>query len=138
MTSPQPATQGKAHILYRILAVAWMGIIFAASSQATVVAPPLFPGMDKLMHMGAYAVLGLFYLLSLKNWRQRLTWKTVALVTLAVTLYGISDEYHQSFVPGRYPDLADILADSLGGFLAAVTVKYLYQNPLSPPGRGPG
>ncbi len=108
---------------YRILAVAWMAILFAASSQAAVEAPPLFPGIDKLMHMGAYAVLGLLFLFSIRNWRKRLTWKTVALVTLAVTLYGITDEFHQSFVPGRHPDLADVMADALGGFLAVTVVK---------------
>ncbi len=112
------------HHLFRILALTWMGVIYLASSQAAITAPPLFPGMDKIMHMGTYAVLGLLYLLSIKDWRRRLTWKTVALITLGTTLYGISDEYHQSFVPGRYPDVADVIADGMGGFLAAFSARY--------------
>lgn len=126
MNQTPPLSGQGTHILFRILAILWMGVIFAVSSQSAITAPPLFPGMDKFMHLGVYAVLGLLFLFSLKNWRQRLTWKTVALVTLATTLYGISDEFHQSFVPGRYPEPADVVADGLGGFLAAFGVKRFY------------
>jgi len=75
--------------------------------------------------MGAYGILGLLFLLSLKQWRKRLSWKTVWLITLATTLYGLSDEFHQSFVPGRYPSLGDIVADGVGGFLAVVLVWFM-------------
>jgi VanZ family protein len=36
-------------------------------------------------------------------------------------LYGASDEWHQSFVPGRYPAVSDWLADAAGiviGYMA--------------------
>jgi hypothetical protein len=42
------------------------------------------------------------------------------LLIILVTAYGITDEYHQLLVPGRYASGWDILADSLGGFLAAL------------------
>ncbi|HSH41142.1 MAG TPA: VanZ family protein, partial [Arenicellales bacterium] len=38
-------------------------------------------------------------------------------------LYGISDEWHQSFVPGREPDVLDVLADGVG---AAVGILLLH------------
>lgn len=41
------------------------------------------------------------------------------MITVSTTLYGISDEYHQSFVPGRDVSALDALADGVGGFLAA-------------------
>jgi hypothetical protein len=41
------------------------------------------------------------------------------LLTILVTAYGVTDEYHQLFVPGRDASGWDILADGLGGFLAA-------------------
>lgn len=35
-------------------------------------------------------------------------------------LYGLSDEWHQSFVPGRQVELGDLLADGIGGFLGGM------------------
>jgi len=31
-------------------------------------------------------------------------------------LYGVSDEIHQYFVPGRHPDVLDVVADASGPF----------------------
>ncbi|NIW80004.1 MAG: VanZ family protein, partial [Calditrichae bacterium] len=46
-------------------------------------------------------------------------------------VYGISDEYHQSFVPGRFADVVDALADTLGiiiGVLLFRFVPFFYRN----------
>jgi len=37
------------------------------------------------------------------------------LVVLATLLYGISDEFHQFFVPGRSFETFDVMADTIGG-----------------------
>jgi VanZ family protein len=37
-------------------------------------------------------------------------------------LYGVSDEWHQSFVSGRTSDLLDVAADASGASLAAVVL----------------
>lgn len=39
--------------------------------------------------------------------------------------YGASDEIHQMFVPGRSPEIFDFLADTTGGILAALFVKFV-------------
>ena len=44
----------------------------------------------------------------------------VMLITLMVAAYGLFDEAHQYFVPGRDASLADLAADTAGGFFAAV------------------
>lgn len=41
---------------------------------------------------------------------------------LATVLYGVTDEWHQSFVPGRYPDVRDILTDAAGAAVALLVV----------------
>ena len=46
-------------------------------------------------------------------------------VTLLVALFGLLDEYHQSFVPGRNPALGDALADLAGGLLGALFMYLL-------------
>lgn len=72
---------------------------------------------DKLVHVGAYGLLAVlttraFWFTS--DWRP---WKVGFVGWFSSTGYGIIDEIHQSFVPGRDASLLDILADTLGSFL---------------------
>ena len=48
----------------------------------------------------------------------------VWLATSIASLYGISDEFHQSFVPGRTPDVVDWLADTSGALLAVLLIAH--------------
>jgi len=53
-------------------------------------------------------------------------------VLLAIgALYGMTDELHQMFVPGRQPDIADWIADILGvaiGYGTALTLMGRIRN----------
>jgi VanZ family protein len=102
-----------------------MAFIFAASSTADL--DPL-PGrfVDKLAHMAVYALLGALIARALAGGRPSATtpWH-VALAVVASTLYGVSDEWHQSFVPGRTPDVLDIAADAVGAFGGALCMLVL-------------
>jgi VanZ family protein len=104
--------------VFRALMVGWMTLIYFLSSQPSLQTPSLFPGADLVAHAVFYAVLGVFLARSLAPPRV-MTWKRVMLLTILVTVYGITDEYHQLLVPGRDASGWDILADGLGGFLAA-------------------
>jgi VanZ family protein len=104
--------------LFRALTAGWMMLIFLLSSQSSLPAVSLFSGTDLLAHAVFYGVLCMFLARSLAPPRVT-TWKRVLLLTILVTFYGVTDEYHQLFVPGRHASLWDILADGLGGFLAA-------------------
>lgn len=95
--------------------------IFVASSlpATSLPLPGLFAGQDKLEHLLAYAVLAGFVA---RAWRRRTHTGSLGvflLATAAAVLYGISDELHQSLVPGRTVDPLDLLADSVGGALGA-------------------
>lgn len=93
--------------------MAWAALLFALSSLpgGRVPTSPLsFPGDDKVVHAGVYAVLGGLLRVA--------TGRTGAAVTLAAA-YGASDEFHQSFVPGRDADVLDWLADVAGAVLGA-------------------
>ena len=94
-------------------ALAWAGVIFMLSSQPVLPSPP---GVnDKLAHAVAYGVLAAGCLLgATAGYWQRVTRGTVGLALLLAVVYGASDEFHQIFVPGRTPDLADLLADTIG------------------------
>lgn len=91
-------------------AITWAALIFIASSGTGVgaILSRLPPGSDKVAHAATYFVLGA--LLTLGTGRPRLAfWLSVA--------YGVSDEVHQAFVPGRHPDALDLVADAVGAGL---------------------
>lgn len=70
----------------------------------------------KCAHFLAYLVLGVIGLFAMR--RIGLTGKRgVGFALLLCIAYAITDELHQSFVPGRTPKLTDVLIDSSGALL---------------------
>ena len=62
---------------------------------------------------------GLHVLAARRTW-PALGWGKLSLVAIAIaSLYDETDEFHQSFVPGRVCDPADWLTDTLGAALGA-------------------
>ena len=98
-------------------AVLWGGLLFLLSAQPALPSPP---GVnDKQAHAAAYGVLALLCLMGLTGWRwRRVAGASVLAAFVLAVLYGISDEIHQAFVPGRTPDVADVAADAAGAALA--------------------
>jgi VanZ family protein len=103
-------------------AVLWplvlMALIFFASSSSKIAAPNV-SGIDKFGHFMVYGWLGVLW--ARVPWVTRLkplgAWTAVAIASL----YGITDEFHQSFTPGRGVEFADWMADTAGA-LVAVTI----------------
>jgi VanZ family protein len=98
--------------------IAQTAVIFVASSISDL--GPLPGGVsDKSGHSFGYAILGVLLLRALAGGRlSGVTWRR-ALVAIALsTLYGLSDEFHQRFVPGRSPELLDLVADAVGASAA--------------------
>jgi VanZ family protein len=91
--------------------------IFIASS---IPQPPSLPQIvtDKGLHGGLYGGFALVILRALAKRWDRVTPLTAAAAIVAAVVYGISDEFHQSFVPGRTSDAADVLADAIGATVA--------------------
>lgn len=96
--------------------------IAVQSSFASPDLGPSFPLKDKVLHMAAYGVLAsLFYRACRVTWPGRLS--PAQLLVLSVcfaTLFGMSDEIHQSFVATRQADVMDGVADFAGSILGAV------------------
>jgi len=76
---------------------------------------------DKIEHFIAYFVLGITFCIWIpsKKWFAKPIIYGIFVVILC-TLFGISDEYHQTFVPGRSADLCDLAADFAGGVVAVL------------------
>lgn len=115
-------------------ALAWMALLFYLSHQPTLDTPSLFEGQDKMFHGGAYAVLGVLLLGAQRLSAGGYDWRQVATSALIASLYGISDELHQAFVPGRSSDVLDWAADTIGALLATLLVAWLsrrYEAPVT-------
>ena len=101
-----------------LASLAWMGLIFALSSLPGRRLPHLLHGTDKLIHATEYAVLGALLLAVFRAQGVSARW-LIPLAVLCGGLYGLTDEWHQSFVPGRDASLWDALADTVGSTLGA-------------------
>jgi VanZ family protein len=96
--------------------------IFFQSAFPSPEVGPQWPHMDKLMHVGGYALLGVLFLRAFLNASalagrpyQAMLW-----AFLSASLYGASDELHQSFVAARQTEALDLLADAVGSALGVM------------------
>lgn len=77
---------------------------------------------DKLLHTVGYAGLGLLALRAFHGGLKPPRLAPTLWAGAAVVLWGISDEFHQSFVPGRDSSAWDVLADAVGFVIAFAIV----------------
>jgi len=100
----------------------YCSLIFWLSSQTALPTPILFSHQDKLHHLGAYFIMGILAWRFFNDYFKNS--KTVIALSLCFcSLYGLSDEWHQSFVPNREDDLLDWVADTLGASIAIITIQ---------------
>jgi VanZ family protein len=95
-----------------------MGVIFGFSSQPQSVlnlGQPAFVG--KLAHVTEYLILGWLIQRALGGRSARRSGWQAWLIALA---YAVTDEFHQTFVPGRTPLLTDVMIDSAGTAIGIV------------------
>ena len=100
--------------------ILWAAGIFGLSSISLPPKPPLLPGLDKIAHAGLYATLAYLLFRALFRERGLRPWRAAAWAFLLTALYGVTDEFHQQFVPGRFPGADDLVADTLGGLCAVL------------------
>src|SRR5262249_39057450 len=98
-----------------------MALIFGLSSVSR---PPAFiGGIDKYLHAMLYGGFGALLVRALAGgWHRRVTMGIVVATILLAAAYGVSDEFHQSFVPNRSVEAMDIVADTLGASIAAIAL----------------
>ncbi len=130
--------------MYILPPFAWMGFIYFLSDQpASGYARfrgilSFLPWRQELVHGVLYFVLAvLIARLAARTFPHRGAADTVKLAALAVllaALYGVTDEIHQRYVPGRNPSWVGIIADTLGAIVAAsLWVAWVrWREPLRP------
>lgn len=124
-----------------LLVVAWMIVIFIFSSQPgdmsdknsklviylfnllglnlnTILGDLANFIVRKLAHFTVYFVLFMLLYSALK---EKFIFKEALIYSIIVVfLYACSDEFHQSFVPGRGPSIKDVFIDTSGGLLGII------------------
>ena len=110
----------------RCMSICIAVVIFLLSAQSKLPIPETvsFHGLDKQLHACAFGSLAFAtsYWFSADKWLEK-SLKYCVLVCCIVVCYGITDEIHQLFVPGRDASVYDWLADCTGAILA-VAVRY--------------
>jgi VanZ family protein len=113
-----------------ILTVTWMIVIFIGSSIPGYDVPEL-PAPDYILHAIEYAVFGglffwwRFYDSGNVSRNNSFIGKCLLITVSTGSLYGMIDEIHQAFIPGRSPDIKDWMADILGCLVGAVIALIL-------------
>jgi len=106
------------YVIVWLPTISYCGLIFYFSSLPSMVAPELFPGQDKIFHFFEFGFLSLLFFFSIKKTFLGASLKVLVVITILFTaLYGISDEIHQYFVPGRESSIGDALADFSGAII---------------------
>jgi len=116
----------KKKFLYIPLGLYWL-LIFILTSIPGRSIPKIIAVSDKIKHLAAYFVLAflLNFTLLIQN-KYPLSAKKAAIFTFLITLlYGLFDEIHQLFIPGRFFDWWDFVADLIGSLLGIVLVKII-------------
>jgi VanZ family protein len=111
-------------LLYGLPVMVYAGLIFLLSSLPQFieeVSP--FIGYDKLLHFMEYYFFGNLICRWLLNKKNYLIRRYAFFITLVIgTCYGVSDEWHQSFIPERVASIWDVLSDAVG--IAAAVLTY--------------
>ena len=137
-------------LLLIIANIIWMGVIFYFSSQPSkesshisgivtdivlAVLRGIFFGnipqsLEKLIisgniirkagHVGEFFILGILVILLIRRLKVK---KPIVVAILICVFYAVSDEFHQIFVPGRGPSIADVMLDSISSLIAIVLVN---------------
>lgn len=112
-----------------------MAAIFGLSSSSTLPHPESISGatFSIMGHFGVYFVLGITLWWALGAIRIPAQ-SRLLLAWAGAVLYGMTDEWHQSFVPGRTPDIRDIVTDAIGAAVGLLVVSLVTRRLGSPEG----
>ena len=137
--------------IFFVLGIIWMIIVFYFSSQegessgnasGTIlnIILKIFPSLEgqadtvhmiirKLAHFTIYMIGGIIYINLFKAYNIKNT-KSLLYSTLVCTIYAITDEVHQYFVPGRACMITDVIIDAFGavfGCMVYLVILKIYK-----------
>ena len=106
--------------------------IYIQSGQPGLKHIPDVRFLDKFLHFGAYGLLGILFFRAYETLPLKANKTLLILLSIgSATLYGISDEIHQYFVPFRNADIMDVVANTLGS-ICGVYFYHLWKTQKKP------
>jgi VanZ family protein len=142
-------------VILWISVILWMAVIFMLSSQdagessgislkitdqiAEIIIPSFkrMPSVEKTRiidelhyfirktaHAGAYFILGILCILLMNTYKIK-NYNKIIISLIICLVYAFSDEFHQSFVPGRGPSVYDVGIDFCGSIVGVFIVSLL-------------
>ena len=90
---------------------------------------PLRDKPDVILHFFEYGGLGfLFYLYYSEFFKERVDFYSLLFSLIFIFAYAISDEFHQSFIPGRESSLKDVVVDFIGASFFLILPTFIKKN----------
>lgn len=103
--------------------IVFAALMFILSSMSFSLEKDPFPLFDKAAHVSEYGLFAILLYRAMSGSLNGIDFLWVAFLTVIITIgYGMSDEFHQSFVPTRIPDVKDLVADGVGAIVAMTAV----------------
>lgn len=106
-------TKSKKFFLLSPLILASISVFIASHQEGVPFDTSIFILQDKVYHFIAYFIYGITIQLFLSYFNLE-SKKYILLTILIGSLFGASDEFHQSFIPNRTIEFFDWVADTLG------------------------
>lgn len=102
----------------------WAGVILLGTSLPQDAVPVQTSNIDKFLHFTIYTVFASLLTRQISEGTTRGRAALGAIIIAAA--FAAADEWHQRFIPGRFPELADWMADVAGAMLGAVLYAFVF------------
>lgn len=103
------------------------GVIQTLETLLRIDLEPYHILIRKTAHLSVYLILGVFTLNTLLNFKCPHT-HALYIAIIICLIYAISDEFHQTFIPGRSGEIWDVFIDTLGASIGVLLMNYLKPN----------
>jgi VanZ family protein len=113
----------------------WAGVILLGTSLPQDAVPVQTSNIDKFLHFTIYTVFA--FLLTRQISEDTTPGRAVFGAVLIAAAFAAADEWHQRFIPGRFPEFADWLADLGGPLLGALLYLFFFSRRRRAPVRTP-
>ncbi len=124
----------KRFALYWLPLILYCLFIYIQSDHPSPEQIPIFPNVDKILHAAAYGIMGILFYRAYQTLRFKDNIKMLMFLSvISASLYGISDEIHQSFVPFRQAEVADVIADMIGAIFGVCLYQLLIVSRIEKP-----
>ena len=110
------ARMGKSTIIFPILLMMLIFVLSSIPGDDDVplgIVMQLKPHIQNLLHLPSYTVLAVLWFCALMNF-ESMSQHALKLAIIISFSYGLLDEVHQYFIPGRYASVIDVMSNSLG------------------------